>query len=51
MKLIKNNIKINIGFPKKELTIAVSKLSYTLIKVKIITFFTNKGILLRIKNI
>ena len=37
MKLIKNNIKIkkiNIGFPKKELTTAVSKLCDTLKKSK-----------------
>ena len=39
MKLIKNNIKINISFPKKELRTALSKLSCTLIKIKIITFF------------
>ena len=39
MKLIKNNININISSPKKELRTAVSKLSYTLIRIKVISFF------------
>ena len=50
-KLIKKNIKININFPPKKRRTAVSKLSYTLIKIKRITFFTNKGSLLKRKNI
>ena len=47
MKLTKKNIKINIRFPKKELRTAVSKPSYKLIKIKRITFFTNKGSLFK----
>ena len=39
MKLIKKNIKINFSVLKKELRTAVSKPSYTLIKIKRITFF------------
>ena len=39
MKLIKKNLKINLSFPKKQLKTAASKPSYTLKKVKKITFF------------
>ena len=42
MKLIKNNIKINFSVPQKELRTAVSKPSYTLIKIKRITFLQKK---------
>ena len=38
MKLIKKNIKINFSVPKKELRTVTSKPSYTLIKIKRITF-------------
>ena len=51
MQLIKKKIKINLSFPKKELRTAVSKSSYTLIKIKRITFFTNKESLLKRKDI
>ena len=39
MKLIKKNIKINFSAPKKDLRTVASKPSYTLIKIKRITFF------------
>ena len=42
MKLVKKNIKTNFSVPKKELRIAVSKPSYTPIKTKKITFFSDK---------
>ena len=47
MKLIKKDLKIKLSFPKKELKTAVSKPSYTLKKIKKITFFTNTGSLLK----
>ena len=37
--MIKKNIKISTSFPKKELRTAVSKPSYTIIKIKRVTFF------------
>ena len=42
IKLIKKNIKINISFPKNELRTAVSKPSYTIIKIKRMTFFSQR---------
>ena len=50
MKLIKKNLQINLSIPKKELRTTVSKPSYTLKKVKKITFFTNTGSLLKKKK-
>ena len=47
MKLIKKDLKIKLSFPKRELKTAVSKSSYTLKKIKKITFFTNTGSLLK----